>query len=152
MRSTILNRVAICAVLMFTSYAPIDAAILFKTPQNQTVETRARKVGDKWARTELFFGSLKPDGTSVTEQEFQQFLNEEITPRFPDGLTLLTGLGQFRGSSGQVIQERSMLLILLYPKQTKETNELIEEIREEYKRLFQQESVLRVDGEGRVSF
>jgi hypothetical protein len=34
---------------------------------------------------------------------------------FPDGLTLVTGLGQFRGADGVLIEERSMVLILLYP-------------------------------------
>src|SRR2546430_9786130 len=42
-------------------------------------------------RTELYFGSNKPDRTVVTEAQFQRFLNEEITPRFPDRLTLLAG-------------------------------------------------------------
>src|SRR5262245_28770229 len=64
-------------------------------------------------RTELFLGSNKPDGSVVSADEFQRFLNDEITPRFPDGLTLLTGLGQFRGSN-PIERERSMLLILLY--------------------------------------
>lgn len=49
-------------------------------------------------------------GSVVAEQEFQQFLNLEITPRFPDGLTLLVGLGQFRDSSRVILRERSMLL------------------------------------------
>jgi hypothetical protein len=53
------------------------------------------------------------------EAEFQRFLNEEITPRFPDGLTLFAGLGQFRNSRGVIVQERSMLLILLYPVQAR---------------------------------
>jgi hypothetical protein len=102
--------------------------------------------GEQFARTELFFGSAKPDGSEVTTEEFQQFLDDEITPRFPDGLTLLIGLGQFRGSSGVIIQERSMLLILLYPAETRRDSSVkIEEIREVYKKLFQQESVLRSD-------
>src|SRR4029453_5607079 len=71
---------------------------------------------EPFIRTELFFGSSKPDGTVVTEQQFARFLDLEITPRFPDGLTLLTGLGQFKGSSGAIERERSMLLILLYPR------------------------------------
>ena len=69
--------------------------------------------GERFARTELFFGSARAGG-EVTEAEFKQFLDVFITPRFPDGLTLLTGLGQFLGSAGPV-QERSFLLILLYP-------------------------------------
>jgi hypothetical protein len=97
-------------------------------------------------RTELFFGSARPDGSAVTEAQFQQFLDQEITPRFPDGLTLLTGLGQYRGSSGVIQRERSMLLILLYPQEFgADSGAKIEQIRTAYKQAFQQESVLRAD-------
>ncbi|HMV48218.1 MAG TPA: DUF3574 domain-containing protein [Blastocatellia bacterium] len=105
-----------------------------------------------WNRTELYFGSSKPDGTMVTEQQFKQFLDQEVTPRFPDGLTVLTGFGQFRNSANVIIQERSTELILLYPLQMQDSNRKIQEIREAYKRLFQQESVLRVDSLATVSF
>ena len=106
---------------------------------------KKRFIGERFARTELFFGSAKPDG-AVSEAEFQQFLDECITPRFPDGLTLVTGLGQFRGATGLPVEERAMLLILLYPDETRrESSRLIEEIREAYKQIFQQESVLRAD-------
>jgi hypothetical protein len=106
-----------------------------------------------FARTELFFGSLKPNGSNVSEAEFQGFLSNKITPRFPDGLTLLAGLGQFRNSQGVIIKERSRLLILLYPiDQTKASSQKIEQIRKEYNTLFQQESVLRTDELSCVSF
>lgn len=105
-----------------------------------------------WNRTELYFGSSKPDGTEVTEAQFKQFLDQEVTPRFPDGLTVLTGYGQFRNSAQVIIQERSTELILLYPLQMPEANRKIQEIRESYKRAFQQESVLRVDSLATVSF
>ena len=101
--------------------------------------------GDRFFRTELYFGSSRPGG-EVTEAEFKEFLDQCVTPRFPDGLTLLTGFGQFRGSNGVIAQERSMLLILLYPVLAwRESSVLIEEIRDAYKRIFQQESVLRSD-------
>jgi len=112
----------------------------------------SRNVGELWNRTELFFGTSKPDGTVVTDQEFKRFLDEVVTPRFPDGLTLLAGFGQFRNSHGNIIQERSMLLILLYPLSTRDSGRKIEEIRTAYTRAFQQESVLRVDSLGKVSF
>jgi hypothetical protein len=91
---------------------------------------KARAVGDLWSRTDLYFGAGKPDGGMVTEQEFKQFLDDVVTPRFPDGLTLLTGFGQYRNQAGTIVQERSMLLILLYPKRNAATNTKIEEIRE----------------------
>jgi hypothetical protein len=106
-----------------------------------------------FARTELFFGSLKPNGTQVSDLEFQTFLNREITPRFPDGLTLLAGFGQFKNSQGVIIKERSRLLILLYPiEQAKASSQKIEQIRKHYNALFQQESVLRTDELSCVSF
>lgn len=105
-----------------------------------------------WQRTELYFGSSKPDGTVVTEAEFMQFIDTTVTPRFPDGLTVLTGYGQFRNSAGQIIKERSMELILLYPLTMRDAHRRIEEIRAAYKQMFQQESVLRVDSLAAVSF
>jgi Protein of unknown function (DUF3574) len=107
---------------------------------------RALFPADLFARTELFFGSLKPDGSMVSEEAFLTFLDEHITPRFPNGLTLLTGLGQFLTSQGVIIQEQSRLLILLYPVEERRANsEKVEQIRTEYKEAFEQESVLRAD-------
>jgi hypothetical protein len=108
--------------------------------------------GETWARTELFFGTSKPDGSAVSDEEFKRFLDQEITPRFPDGLTLLTGFGQFKNSKGVIIQERSKLLILLYPLDDTGASIRIEEIRDAYVRMFQQESVLRVESRAGASF
>ncbi len=98
-----------------------------------------------FARTELFFGTAKPDGV-VSEDDFIAFLDAEVTPRFPDGLTLLRGDGQFRGEDGVIFKEQSFVLILLYPLDGfRESNRRIDAIRRLYKAMFQQESVLRVD-------
>ena len=97
-------------------------------------------------RTELYFGRNKPDGAEVSRKEFNEFLSGFVTERFPDGLTVLTGRGQFLNSEGDVEQERSVVLILLYPVSARnEKSVKIEEIREEYKKRFRQQSVLRVD-------
>ena len=107
----------------------------------------APQVGaEPWARTELFFGTAKPDGSTVTEQEWRGFLDEEITARFPDGLTVMTGIGQYRDENDRVIQERSMLVILLYPREAaRDSGAKIEQIRDAYEQQFQQQSVLRTD-------
>lgn len=99
-----------------------------------------------FVKTELFFGLGKPDGSEVTELEFQQFLTHEVTPQFPDGLTLLSGRGQFKDARGQVVKEPANLLILLYPfEQLNNHNQRIEQVRKAYKTIFQQGSVLRTD-------
>jgi hypothetical protein len=82
----------------------------------------------------------------VSAEEFKQFLDVAVTPCFPDGLTLLTGKGQFRESDGRIVQETSFVLVLLYPQETrKESNVRIEALRTLYKDHFLQQSVLRVD-------
>lgn len=117
-----------------------------QTISQNTADTQKRVATDPFIRTELFFGTDRPDGPDVSDEEFQWFLNDVITPEFPDGLTLLTGTGQFRSSSGEIIREGSKLLILLYPLETrKDSSKKIEWIRETYKQYFQQQSVLRVD-------
>src|SRR5262245_20034140 len=68
-------------------------------PQKRAVVKRpipvaGRRNAEPFIRTELYFGTAKPDGV-VTDEEFHLFLDTEITPRFPDGLTLLKGDGQF---------------------------------------------------------
>jgi hypothetical protein len=115
----------------------------------------ARLETDPFIRSELFFGSERPDKPEVSDVEFKQFLDEQVTPRFPDGLTVLKGFGQFRESDGTIVQESSFVLILLYPRETlRDSSGKIEEIRTLYKQRFEQESVLRVDDPRavRVSF
>jgi hypothetical protein len=101
---------------------------------------------EPFVRTELFFGTAKTDGTEVSVSEWDSFLDAEITPRFPDGLTVQTGLGQWRDGEGTIVQERSMIVILLYPRDAVDAaGDEIEEIRAAYEDAFQQQSVLRSD-------
>lgn len=100
---------------------------------------------EKFLRTELYFGMNKPGG-EIGEEDFQTFVNEVITPEFPEGLTVLSGIGQFREANGKIVHEKSKVLILLYPPhKRKESSRKIERIRAVYKEKFQQQSVLRVD-------
>ena len=132
------------AILLLATFVPGAAAVA------QRVNNA--NVGSNWARTELFFGTSMPGGGEVSDEQFKAFLDSEITPRFPDGLTVLTGYGQFRNSSGVILQERSFVLILLYPLSSHESNRRIEEIRTLYKARFIQESVLLADTNNAVSF
>jgi len=114
------------------------------TSASSALETRF--ASDAFVRTELFFGSERPDLPEVTPDEFKQFLDVAVSPCFPDGLTLLTGKGQFRESDGKIVQESTFVLVLLYPLDARrESNVKIEALRRLYKDAFRQESVLRVD-------
>ena len=106
---------------------------------------------DAWVKYELFMGRSGPGGALVDDTEWTAFLNETVTPRFPDGLTVIDGSGQWRGESGEIQQEDSKVLIILSPRGD-EVNYLIDEVSEEYKRQFDQESVLKVVSNACVGF
>ena len=107
--------------------------------------------GQWWQRTELFFGRNSPAGV-VSEADFQSFLDNVVTPLFPDGLTVIDGKGQFRASAASAPEkEDSKLLILLYAFDKRQSDS-VEEIRSRYKQRFQQQSVLRVDRPTCMSF
>src|SRR5262245_58692477 len=94
----------------------LDAQGQTQTREHPVVRRRippaARHGASRFVRTELFFGTAKPIG-AVTEEEFRAFVDAEVTPRFPDGLTVIKGDGQFRGENDVIVKEQSFVLILL---------------------------------------
>lgn len=99
---------------------------------------------------QLFFGRSSGATPSVSEDSFRKFVDEEITPRFPDGLTVLDGGGQWRGDENQLIREASKVVLIVLPK--KGDRAKLNQVREAYKKRFAQESVLLVTQQSCVSF
>jgi hypothetical protein len=95
---------------------------------------------ERTTRHELLLGLGKPDGTEVTAAEFEQFIDQVVTPLFPEGLTVIDGRGQWRYADGRIAKEPSKVLMLIDPDDA-ETRRSIETIITEYRRRFQQESV-----------
>ena len=100
-------------------------------------------------RTELIFGRLRPDGGLVTDAEWRAFVADHVTARFPDGFTVLDALGQDRGRDGQIHVEPTKILLVVHGP---EARPRIQELRDLYRRLFQQESVLLIENATRVGF
>jgi hypothetical protein len=107
--------------------------------------------GKSLLRTELYLGRSRRDGTQVSDEAFRTFLDSIVAPRFPDGFAILAGIGQYRGASGAVIRERSLVFVVLHPPEAR-AGTRIEEIRDAYRNAFGQESVLRVDVNACASF
>ncbi|MFP8886056.1 MULTISPECIES: DUF3574 domain-containing protein [Streptomyces] len=109
---------------------------------------------EPYVRTQLFFGTGRHGGEPpITEEQFMDFLNKYVTPRFPDGLTLQEGYGQWRDRTGSINGERSYELILLYPREQAEARDAdIEYLRNRYTRMYELESVGRVDEQVRADF
>lgn len=103
--------------------------------------------------TKLLFGLASADGSGVSEQEWESFLATEVTPRFPDGLTVIAAYGQVKGEahgSAQVVRE-GMRLVLIYHPDTPEAAAKLAEIRKLYSERFHQWGVLQVTNAVRVT-
>ena len=108
--------------------------------------------GDPYIETVLVIGLSKPGGV-VTETEWQYFVDSYITPKYRRGLTILDSDGQWMMQTGEVIKEDSKIIILLYGAGSQAENDKnIEFIIDTYKKLHQQEAVLRIDTAAGVSF
>jgi hypothetical protein len=102
-------------------------------------------------RSELYFGRLKPDGSVVTDAEWRTFVAEQVVPRFPDGFTVLDALGQYRGRDGKIIAEPTKVLLIVHGPDAR-PRASVQELRDVYRQLFQQESVLLIENPARAGF
>ena len=106
---------------------------------------------EEFTEYQLFMGRSGPEGEIVDDEAWDTFLADTVTPKFPDGLTVLDGRGQWRGADGLIKKERSKLLMILAQPSDDKTR-LINELSDEYKRRFSQEAVLQVVEDTCVSF
>jgi Protein of unknown function (DUF3574) len=93
-------------------------------------------------RSTLYFGAARPDGGSVDDRQWQEFLVNTVTPAFPDGLTWFAGRGQWRGGNGDVVREDSRIIVLLHDGGLR-TQRRVDRIAAAYKQAFAQEAVLQ---------
>jgi hypothetical protein len=93
-------------------------------------------------QAQLFFGRNITGRSMVSDDEWRQFLDEEVTPRYPAGFSVADVDGQYRNAGGRIVRERSKDLLIVGPGGDKAK---LDAIRDAYKRRFNQESVLLVE-------
>jgi hypothetical protein len=107
-----------------------------------------------WVDTRLYFGLGPVDQPEqgISEAEWRDFLDREVTPRFPAGLSVLDVYGQWQSKDAKSPSRlRSKLLIVDYPD-TEENHDKIEAIRAAWKARTHHQSVLRVTEPADISF
>ncbi|MGL4602885.1 MAG: DUF3574 domain-containing protein [Iodobacter sp.] len=108
-------------------------------------------IGEPMTQTTLYFGLNRPAGPVITAVEWQTFVDQQVTPRFKDGLSVFDAKGQWLGNDGKLARENSKALMLIHsPDTASEQN--IEALRTRYKQQFSQDSVMRVDAPVCVAF
>jgi hypothetical protein len=101
---------------------------------------------------DLLFGRKIGNAAVVSEGAWRRFVAREITPRFPDGLTILDGRGQWLDpGSKRIVREPSTVVMIAMPGHAEDFDRL-NEIAEAYKKQFRQQSVGIIIRQACVSF
>lgn len=131
------------AILLLTGCVPPT------TPAVNMTTTCA--TGDMLTQSTLYFGLNRPSGPEITDTEWQQFIDNDVTPRFREGLTVFNARGQWLGHDGKLAREASKVLMLIHASDA-ESNRKIAALRQTYQSRFAQDSVMRIDQKVCVSF
>ncbi|MGD0635383.1 MAG: DUF3574 domain-containing protein [Beijerinckiaceae bacterium] len=135
-----------CLGLLLCLPGPIGLADQASSSREAVSGPACRPGSKLFARAELYFGA----GGSRHAAAWRGFLAQVVTPRFPDGFTVLDGAGQWRGPRG-LVREASHVLVIFHEPGAG-TDQALEAIRAAYKARFRQQSVLRADSTACVSF
>ena len=147
---------------LFASVLSLALCGCAHTVPPQTVAVAPTLAGDAahpgqtagWVDTKLYFGLGPADkpAQGVSEAQWRAFLDKEVTPRFPSGLSVVDVYGQWQGKRQTTPERlRSKLLIVDYPD-TAENRAKVDAIRAAWKRQTGDLSVLRVTQPADVSF
>lgn len=102
-------------------------------------------------RDQLFLGRNIPDGGEVSDSVWKAFLAREVTPRFPEGITVIRAEGEWRAQAGTLVEERTWILVLYHPA-TGAADRDVAAIADAYRQAFHQEAVLRDRSQNCLSF
>jgi hypothetical protein len=118
--------------------------------QSQVLECRGGQKTQQVA--ELTFGRRIVGHIAVSETQWLQFIDNEITPRFPEGLTVYDASGQWRDpATKKIVRELSKVVLIVLPGNAEDLTRL-SELTEIYKRRFKQQSVGMILRPACVSF
>jgi hypothetical protein len=87
---------------------------------------------------QLFLGAKRP--AAPKDGDLRRFVDQEVTPRFPDGVTVVDGGGQWKGSENRMIREASKVVLVVLPASGGGAK--VEAVRTAYRSRFKQEPVV----------
>lgn len=115
-------------------------ALCLFTATAQAQELTCEAPAKPMLRAELMFGRNIGGRLGVTDARWRDYVARELTPRFPDGLTVLDAHGQWRDPHGTIVRERTKLVVIVTADDTG-ARKRIAEATAAYRQRFQQQSV-----------
>lgn len=105
-----------------------------------TTPKLACPAGQSEVRTaQLFLGAKAP--AKLIDADLRAFVDREVTPRFPAGVTIVDGGRQWKGSDDQLVREAAKVVLIVLPSRGDAIGQ-IETIRAAYRARFRQETVV----------
>ncbi len=96
----------------------------------------------EWLETKLFMGLSRSGGAAVSKREWDQFVADNFVVKFPHGFTIIETTGYWQDqTSKSTVYENGKQIVILH-EATPDNEAKINEIAEEYRSLFDQQSVL----------
>ncbi|PNG45466.1 hypothetical protein A1354_01040 [Pseudomonas asplenii] len=135
--------------------SPPPASVHTHDPSSSTLQGDAsRPAQAQWIRTELYFsvGSIDGKDGAVSPARWREFLDQEVTSRFPDGFSVFDAYGQWRDKGAKEPERLSTKVIVILHENSAKNGANIEAIRLAYKRITGDLSVLRLSQPAEVSF
>jgi hypothetical protein len=157
------NRLLALACLLLAIFTAAHLASHAHAAQSSTLQgdTSHPAHAQGWVDTRLYFGLGPFDAgpaqsgrieARVTDAEWLAFLDKEVTPRFPAGLSVIDCYGQWQGKQMTApTRLRSKILIVDYPD-TPANRAKIDAIRIAWKKRTGDQSVMSVTQPAEVSF
>jgi hypothetical protein len=101
---------------------------------------------------ELLFGRDIGHRVGVDETDWASFVERELIPRFPDGLTVSDTIGQWRSrTSGVIVREPGKRVEIVLPGKADDQARL-DAVVTAYKQAFRQRSVIIIEQSACVEF
>ena len=105
----------------------------------------------KATKTEIYFGEDEPGRKHVSLKAWRTFLSEVVTPRFPEGMTVLEAYGQMQHANGRIEKQPSRVVVLVHPP-GKGADKRIHEVVQAYRDRFQNAQVMLLRTAALVEF
>lgn len=90
---------------------------------------------------QVFLGAKAP--TKVNDRDLRRFVDKEVTPRFPDGVTVVEGGGQWKGADNRLMREAAKMVLIVLPTGG-DGHARVEAVRAAYRVQFKQDPVVVV--------
>jgi hypothetical protein len=88
---------------------------------------------------QLFLGAKAP--AKLNDRDLSRFVDQEVTPRFPDGVTVVDGGGQWKGDANRMIRDAAKVVLIVLPAKG-DPHGQVEAVRAAYHQRFKQDSVV----------